>query len=290
MLETDKSAVEAPSDEYTLHRRFDRIGRLIGDAKMETLFRSHVMVIGLGGVGSWAAESLARSGVGRLSLVDFDDICITNTNRQLHTMSGLIGKKKATVLAERLQKINPNATVNGIVRFYNFESSDELLGRKPDFIIDAIDNLTAKCHLLDRCRKLGLKVISVGGSGGRLDPLQMKMADLAETHSDPMLQQVRKILRTKYDFPSEGAFGIPTIFSDEAPTLPVDLKYDKGLGFKCVCPQGANDLHSCEKRNLIYGTASFVTGAMGLACAGFVVRELLTFQSGAGPSPTDKIQ
>ena len=111
-----------PSDDYTLHRRFDRIGRLIGDAKMEKLFKAHVMVIGLGGVGSWAAESLARSGIGRLTLVDFDDICITNANRQLHTLSGLVGKKKAVVLAERMQKINPNAEVEGLTQFYNFET------------------------------------------------------------------------------------------------------------------------------------------------------------------------
>ncbi len=264
-----------PSDEYTLHRRFDRIGRLIGDAKMSKLFRSHVMIIGLGGVGSWAAEALARSGVGRLSVVDFDDICITNINRQLHALTGLIGKKKAPIMADRLRKINPNAQVEAIEMFYNATTSDEILARKPDFIIDAIDNITAKCHLLATCRALNIQVITSGGSGGRLDPLQVKVSDMSETHTDPLLQQVRKVLRSKHDFPADGSFNLPTIWSVELPTEPVELHYDKGMGFKCVCPQGANDFHSCEKRNMIYGTAGFVTGAFGLVAAAEITRKLL---------------
>ncbi|MGZ3723830.1 MAG: tRNA threonylcarbamoyladenosine dehydratase, partial [Bdellovibrionales bacterium] len=265
----------AESD-YVLHRRFDRIGRLLGDERMEKLFRAHVMIIGVGGVGSWAAESLARSGVGRLTLVDFDDICITNTNRQLHTISGLVGKKKAPVMAERLAKVNPSAVIDSMDTFYNLNSSEEILARKPDFIIDAIDNITAKCHLLATCRARGIKVITAGGSGGRMNPLKVRVADMSDTHGDPLLQQVRKVLRTKHDFPGEGQpFNLPTIFSEEIPTEPVELKYDKGQGFKCVCPQGANDFHSCEKRNMIYGTASFVTGTFGLVAAAEVTRWIL---------------
>jgi tRNA A37 threonylcarbamoyladenosine dehydratase len=266
-LETESS--------YVLHRRFDRIGRLLGDQTMEKLFRAHVMVIGVGGVGSWAAESLARSGVGRMTLVDFDDICITNTNRQLHAITGLVGKKKAPVMAERLSKVNPSAAIEPMDMFYNLNSSDEILSRKPDFILDAIDNVTAKCHLLATCRSRGLSVLTTGGSGGRLDPLKIRVADMAETHGDPLLQQVRKVLRSKYDFPPEGLFGLPTIFSEEPPMTPVELKYDKGEGFKCVCPQGANDFHSCEKRNLIYGTASFVTGTFGLVAAAEITKRIL---------------
>jgi tRNA A37 threonylcarbamoyladenosine dehydratase len=268
--------VETPVEsDYVLHRRFDRIGRLLGDQRMEKLFRAHVMVIGVGGVGSWAAESLARSGVGRLTLVDFDDICITNTNRQLHTITGLVGKKKAPVMSERLAKVNPSAKVEAIDSFYNLNSSEEILARKPDFILDAIDNITAKCHLLATCRARGIPVITSGGSGGRLNPLKVKVCDMSETHGDPLLHQVRKVLRSKYDFPAEGPFDLPTIFSEEVPTEPVELKYDKGQGFKCVCPQGANDFHSCEKRNMIYGTASFVTGTFGLVAAAEITRRIL---------------
>lgn len=262
-------------NKYVLHRRFDRMGRLVGDAAMEKLFNTHVMVIGLGGVGSWAAESLARSGVGRLTVIDFDEICITNANRQLHALQGLVGKKKAQIMAERLRKINPQAQIKEHVLFYNEQNSETILSEKPDYIIDAIDNLTAKCHLISTCKKLGIPVITSGGAAARLDPMSVKLKDLAETHSDPLAHQVRKILRTKHEFPREGQFGVPCVFSDEIPMMPEELKYDNGEGFKCVCPQGQNDVHSCDNRRMIYGTASFVTGSFGLSMASWVVRQVV---------------
>lgn len=262
-------------NKFVMHRRFDRMGRLVGDQAMEKLFATHVMVVGLGGVGSWAAESLARSGVGRLTIVDFDEICITNGNRQLHALQGLVGKKKAVVMAERLRKINPQAQIIEHVLFYNEQNSEAILAQKPDFIIDAIDNLTAKAHLLATCRDLGIPVITSAGAAARLDPLSVQLTDLAETHTDPLAHQMRKILRTKHSFPREGKFGIPCVFSDEIPMMPVELNYDQGQGFKCVCPQGQNNLHSCDKRNRIYGTASFVTGNFGLVMASWVVRQVV---------------
>ncbi len=265
-----------PETKYVLHRRFDRMGRLVGDANMSKLFGAHVAVIGLGGVGSWAAESLARSGVGQLTVVDFDEICITNGNRQLHALQGLVGRKKAQVMAERLRKINPQAVVNDMVVFYNEENSKEiLLKNKPDFVVDCIDNLTAKCHLIAICRELGIPMITSTGASARLDPSMAKMVDLAKTHTDPMAHQVRKMLRQQYAFPAEGDFGVPCVFSEEVPMVPEELHYDNGEGFKCVCPQGQNDLHSCDKRRTIYGTASFVTGAVGLQMASWVVRQII---------------
>lgn len=275
----DVNLTQPPETDYVLHRRFDRMGRLIGDSSMEKLFRSHVMVIGLGGVGSWAAESLMRSGVGRMTIADFDEICITNANRQLHALQGMVGRKKADVMGERLRKINPQAQVEVIPEFYSEESSERFLAHKPDYIIDAIDNLTAKAYLLNECRARGIKVITSAGAAARLDPLKLKMADLAQTYMDPMAAQLRKILRNKYAFPDGEKkivdFGIPCVFSDEEPMLPVELHYDKGEGFKCVCPQNANRPHSCEHRNVIYGTASFVTGAFGLTMASWVVRNII---------------
>ena len=258
-----------------LHRRFDRMGRLVGDNVMHELKKTHVMVIGLGGVGSWCAESLMRSGIGKLSLVDFDDICITNVNRQLHALQGMIGQKKANVLAERMKKINPQAEVVSIPQFYQESSSEEILSSKPYYIIDAIDNLKAKSHLINTCREKNIPFITSTGAAARLDPLQIKITDLVDTHTDPMAQQLRKILRTKYDFPEKGPWGVPCVFSEEKPLLPEELEYDKGEGFKCVCPQGQNDLHSCTHRSVIYGTASFVTGAFGLAMSSWVVKELI---------------
>jgi tRNA A37 threonylcarbamoyladenosine dehydratase len=250
------------------------MGRLVGDTTMKTLFETHAMVIGLGGVGSWTAESLARSGVGRITVIDFDDVCITNANRQLHAVQGMVGRKKAEVMAERLRKINPQAEIQALPLFYNEETSAQILAMKPDYIVDAIDNLTAKCHLLATCRAQGLKVITSAGSAAKVDPTRVRIVDLAATTVDPMSHQVRKILRQKYDFPEGKSFGIPCVFSDEIPRDPIALHYDKGEGFKCVCPQ-KNNLHGCDNRNVIYGTASFVTGAFGLVAASWVVRDIM---------------
>ncbi len=261
-------------DRYKLHRRFDRMGRLVGDEAMERLFRAHVMVVGTGGVGSFAAETLARSGVGRLTLVDFDKVCVTNTNRQLQAMKGTIGKAKVRVLAERLSLVNPQAEVRAIERFYNAETSEALLAEAPDMIVDCIDNITAKCHLLATARARGVRVISSMGASGRMDPLQIRIADLSETKVDPFADAIRKILHKKHDFPYKTRWDIPTVFSLEPPREPKELHYDNGEGFRCVCPGGKNDLHSCEERRVIYGTAAFVTGTFGMWCASLAVRAI----------------
>jgi tRNA A37 threonylcarbamoyladenosine dehydratase len=174
---TARSESNDGENAYRLHRRFDRMGRLFGDAAMERLFSAHVMVIGLGGVGSFAAESLARSGIGRLTLIDFDRVCVTNSNRQLQAMRGTIGKYKAQVLAERLRLINPQSQVEPLCRFYDQATASAILSLAPDFIVDAIDNITAKCHLLASARRLGLPIVSATGASGRLDPTQLRIGD-----------------------------------------------------------------------------------------------------------------
>jgi tRNA A37 threonylcarbamoyladenosine dehydratase len=261
-------------DDYKLHRRFDRMGRLVGEAAMERLYRSHVVVIGLGGVGSFAAEALARSGIGELTLVDFDLVCVTNSNRQLQALRGAVGRPKAELLAERLRLINPQARVKPLRTFYQKATAELILGTVPDFVVDAIDNIAAKCHLLATCRERGLRIVSSTGASGRIDPTAVEVADLAETRVDPLANAVRKVLREKYSFPPKGPFGVPAVFSAEPPAEPHDLTYDGGHGFRCVCPGGANDFHSCEERRVIWGTAGFVTGAFGLTCASVVVRTL----------------
>jgi tRNA A37 threonylcarbamoyladenosine dehydratase len=144
-------------------------------------------------------------------------------------------------------------------------------------VIDAIDNITAKCHLLAYCVREGIPVISSTGSSGRLDPTRIQVTDLAHTQVDPLARHLRRILREKHGFPTneKTPFGIPAVYSDEAPTDPEELHYDGGKGFRCVCPQSDNPYFQCEKRNVILGNASFVTGAFGLACASHVVRSLL---------------
>jgi tRNA A37 threonylcarbamoyladenosine dehydratase len=230
------------------------------------------LIIGVGGVGSFAAESLVRSGAGHLSLVDFDDSCVTNANRQLHALQSTIGKKKAEVMAERLSRINPQAEIQAVAQFYNADTSEALLAQKTDLILDCIDNITAKCLLLSMCRERGIPVITSGGAGSRIDPLKITVSDLSDTHTDPFLAQIRKNLHTCHGFPNEGALGIPCVFTTEPPRTPHELEYDKGMGFKCVCPQGQNDFHSCERRNIIHGTASFITGTFGLIMASQAVK------------------
>ena len=273
--------MQTPSERYKLHRRFDRMGRLIGDEKMAALFKSHVMIIGVGGVGSWSAESIARSGIGTITLVDFDEICVTNFNRQLHALDRTVGSQKVDVMAERLQKINPAAKIKPIPQFYNAESSQSIFETTPDYVIDAIDNVTAKCHLLAYCREKKIPVITCTGSGGRLDPTAIQVADLAATTVDPLARALRGILREKYAFSrnEKEMFGIPAVYSTEPALEPRELHYDEGKGFQCVCPQGDNPYFQCENRNVIMGNASFVTGAFGLVAASFVIRALLASAS-----------
>jgi tRNA A37 threonylcarbamoyladenosine dehydratase len=266
-----------PSTEaLRLHRRFDRVARLLGEDAVARLHRARVVVFGVGGVGSFAAEALARTGVGELVLVDFDLVCVTNTNRQMHALRGNIGKPKAEVMAERLRLVHPTSTVEARVEFYSAERSDALLDPQPDYVVDAIDNLTAKAHLVATCRRRGIPVVSAMGAAARLDPTRVCVDDLARTHSDPMAHHFREILRKKYGwrFGATSPTGVPCVFSDERPVAPTPPAYDGPEGFACVCPQGDNDQHSCDHRARIDGSAAWVTGTFGLVAASVVAREL----------------
>lgn len=259
-----------------LHRRFDRVARLLGEDAVLRLHRARVVVFGVGGVGSFAAEALARSGVGELTLVDFDLVCVTNTNRQMHALRGNIGKPKAEVMAERLRLVHPTATIDARVEFYSAEASDALLDPRPDYVVDAIDNLTAKAHLLVTCARRGIPVVSSMGAAARLDPTRVRIDDLARTHSDPMASALRDILRKRHGwrFTPREPTGIACVFSDERPVAPTPPAYDGPEGFHCVCPQAENEHHSCDHRSRIEGSAAWVTGTFGLVAASVVGREL----------------
>lgn len=258
---------------WSLHRRWDRAGRLLGESSMELLASKHVAVFGLGGVGSFSAESLARTGLGKLTLVDFDRVCGTNTNRQLHAMKGTYGKYKADLMAERCSLISPETEVTGRRAFYHKPTSDDLLDNV-DYVVDAIDNVTAKVHLLATCREAGIPVVSCMGAAGKLDPTRIEVADLSQTHSDPLARAVRKLMRDRFDVDTSEHVGVTCVFSPEPRHEPQPLSYDGTAGFVCICPTKDNNLHSCEDRNLIEGTVSFVTGTFGLVAASAVVRDL----------------
>jgi tRNA A37 threonylcarbamoyladenosine dehydratase len=264
-----------PAQPFRLHRRFDRTARLVGDAGMRRLQGAHVAVFGLGGVGSFAVEGLVRSGVGRLTLVDFDLVCVTNSNRQLHATTSTVGKPKAEMMAQRCKSINPDVQIHPLVDFYREEVSEAMLEQPYDFVVDAIDNVKAKLHLLHACVKKGVPVVSSMGAAGRLDPTYIRVEDLCETHMDPFAKDVRKLLKRKYGIDTNKPTGITAVFSIEPRRDPVSPSYDEAQGgFMCVCPQGENEFHSCEHRNQIDGSVAFVTSIFGMHTAGVVVRRI----------------
>lgn len=268
---------ETPETPYKTHRRFDRAARLFGEPGLHRLMASRVIVFGLGGVGSFAAEALARSAVGEIVLVDFDDVCVTNTNRQLHALRGNVGKAKCDVMAERLRLVHPTARIVPVKRFYDPASSEELLSGRIDYVIDAIDHLTAKCHLLATCLARRIPIVSSMGAAGRLDPTRVRVGDLADTSRCPLARDVRRILRTRHGIALERSrpSGVIAVFSDEPPVAPAPLSYDQGKGFTCVCPNKDNGRYTCERRARIDGSAAFVTGTFGLMAASVVVRAIV---------------
>ncbi len=245
--------------------RFAGVGRLYGLAGLKHLAQSHFMVIGLGGVGSWTVEALARSGVGHLTLVDGDTVCISNTNRQLHAVAGNDGLNKTTVMANRARAIHPQIQVTEHTRFLSRNNPAEVLEGFSGVVIDAIDALSPKCGLIDEARRRGLRMVSVGGCAGRLDGTRIKVTDLTASRDDPLMMLVRKRLRQNFGFPRKGLFNISCVWSDEPFTQPTDCE---GLPGGKI-PEG-EDLHpNCEWG---YGTASHVAGAFGLAAAGEAIR------------------
>ena len=258
----------------TTHRRFDRTARLIGDAGVARLGRSTVTVIGCGGVGSFAAEALVRSGVGRVILVDYDRICVTNVNRQLHAMKGTLGKPKVAVMAERLRSINPDAVIEARAEFYGPETSARLLVPEPDVIVDAIDNMAAKMHLIATCIRERLRLVSAMGAAARLDPTMVRIGDLSETRIDPFARDLRKNLRRKHAIDCTRPVGVYAVFSEETPLAPHALAYDDGA-FRCVCPGGENGVNDCEHRNRVDGSAAFVPSVFGATAASIAIKWLI---------------
>ena len=258
---------------YDQDARFSRMARLVGSSGVQRLATANVMVIGLGGVGSWAAEALARSGVGHLTIVDFDLVCIRNFNRQLGAVEGQLGKPKALAMADRLRLINPQAEINPIVNFASPDTIPALLAQgKPELVIDAIDHVTSKCFLIHYCWSQHLPIIVATGSAGRLDPTQVRIGDLAETQQDPLAKVVRRVLRQKYNFPRQGKFNIPAVYALGKSLEPVGEEPPCSFA---GCPQAVHALQSCTQQRTVRGSASFVTGAFGLACAALAVQHLL---------------
>ena len=249
-------------------QRFGGISRLYGRAGFERLRQARVCVVGIGGVGSWAVEALARSGIGSITMVDLDDICVTNVNRQLHAMDGEFGRLKVDVMAGRIRVINPDCRVHVLHAFFNESTQDQILAGPFDFLLDAIDKPVKKALLIAGCRQRGIPVLATGGAGGRRDPTRIQIADLTKVTHDRLLQQTRTVLRRRHAFPrGERMFGVECVFSPEP------LVYPAKDGGTCARREPGSSLRlNCESG---YGTAALVTGAFGLAAAAQMVRRLV---------------
>ncbi|SMF11183.1 tRNA threonylcarbamoyladenosine dehydratase [Pseudobacteriovorax antillogorgiicola] len=247
--------------------RFSGISRLYGQSQAKGLQEAHVAVIGIGGVGSWSAEAIARSGVGKITLIDLDDICITNSNRQIHTLHSTIGQQKVDAMATRIQGINPECNVRVIHDFFTASTAEEILSLNFDFVIDAIDSLNSKVSLLSLCHQKKIPVVTVGGAGGRRNPSAIKQDDLSESFNDGLLRRVRKKLRAEHGFPDTGSFGIPSVFSIERLWLPTPE------GEVCLVPKKQKLSYNLDC-NSGFGTASFVTGTFGFTAAAIAMAHL----------------
>jgi tRNA A37 threonylcarbamoyladenosine dehydratase len=198
-------------------RRFGGIRRLYGQAALDRFQAAHVCVVGVGGVGSWAAEALARSAVGRITLIDLDNVAESNVNRQVHALGSEFGKAKVTAMAERILAINPRCQVTQIEDFVTADNLDALLNRGYDFILDAIDSARVKAAMINWCKRHKVRLIASGGAGGRIDPTRIELADLSRSVQDPLLSRVRTLLRREYGFPKDPKkkFGVECVFSSE---------------------------------------------------------------------------
>ncbi len=248
--------------------RFSRMQLLVGADGLETLKQASVAVFGIGGVGSYAAEALARAGVGKLTLVDFDEICVTNVNRQIHALDGTIGRAKVEAMAERCRAINPQAEIVPIHKFYAAEVSEELLAPGFDYVLDCIDHITAKLHMLQSCHQRQLPIIASMGAANKLDPTQLEVADLSKTKKCRLARIIRKELRKRGI-----EKGIKVVYSTEEFRPLTDET--AVCAENCVCPNKAEQQWSCDDRRVILGSSSYIPPLFGLTMAGEVIRALL---------------
>lgn len=255
---------ELPQD---FEARFGGIARLMGRRSFEKITTANILIIGIGGVGSWVAESLARSGVSHMTLVDLDDVCVTNINRQIHAHNETVGKFKVDVMKERVLLINPFCVIDTKQCFFSPKNLETIFDKNYDFVIDCCDDFTNKCYLIDHCRKASIPAIVMGGAGGKMDPLQVKVTDMSVSSNDRLLARLRKKLRQDFAFPREedGDFGVWSVWSHERAVYPTS---DGCTTFK---PPGMAKNMDCEEG---FGSASFVTGAFAFAATSLVLREL----------------
>jgi len=247
-------------------QRFNGITRLYGNSGADNLKLAKVVVVGIGGVGSWVSEALARTAVGSITLIDLDDICISNSNRQIHAVDSQFGQFKVESMAMRIQEINPDCDVIAKTEFLTPENIKELIPLDTTYVVDAIDSLRPKAALIRYCASNKIKIVTTGGAGGQTDPTKIVVDDLSRTIQDPLTRNLRRLLRKEYGFPTnlKRKFGVRCVYSTE------HLKYPQADGSVCaVKPGKASDIKlNCASG---FGAATMVTGTFGFFAAAEVI-------------------
>ena len=250
--------------------QFSRTQLLLGGEAMKKLSESRVAVFGVGGVGGYACEALVRSGVGHFDLIDDDKVCLTNLNRQIIATRKTVGKYKTDVMKERMLEINPEVDVTIHKCFFLPENADEFPFSEYDYVIDAVDTVTAKLELVMKCRELNVPIISSMGAGNKLDASAFRVADIYKTKMCPLAKVMRRELKKR------GVKKLKVVYSEEKPTRPIE---DMSVSCRtnCICPPGA--AHTCTERRDIPGSVAFVPSVAGLIIAGEVVKDLTGVRS-----------
>lgn len=242
---------------------FSRTEMLISTEGLNELKKSSVAVFGIGGVGSYTVEALARSGVGRLILVDDDEICLTNINRQIHATRKTVGRAKVEVMKERVLDINPHIEVITFQELYNTESALRLLSKDYSYVVDAIDMVSSKIDMIERCTQMGIPIISAMGAANKLDPTQLEVSDIYKTSMCPLAKVMRHELKKRH------IKKLKVVYSKEKPLKPIDL--NGGCKTQCIC---SNKDRTCLERRQIPGSVAFVPAVSGLILAGEVIKDL----------------
>lgn len=255
-------------------RRFGGIQRLYGQQGTAKIFASHIAIIGIGGVGSWVAESLARSYVGQLTLIDLDHIAESNINRQVHALTDTLGQAKTTAMAARIHAINPDCKTHLIDDHLSIENLTTLIDSRFSYIIDCIDEFRIKAALINHCKRQKIKIISVGGAGGRVDPTRIQVADLTRSEGDALLARTRKLLRTDYGFARNirRRFNIPCVYSSEALRYPTENNETSLKKSECSTISGLNCANG-------YGSLSSVTATFAMIATAYVLNKIAALES-----------
>ena len=265
-LNTSILAAAVP-DDIDYGRRFGGIARLYGERALERFAKAHVCVIGVGGVGSWIVEALARSAIGHLTLIDLDNVAESNINRQIQALSGTIGQAKIGALAERIAQINPYCQVTQVEDFVDADNLDTMIGGagRFDYVIDAIDSVKAKAAVIAHCRAHAIPLITIGGAGGQVDPTKIEVRDLARTEQEPLLKKVRKVLRAQYGFArgEKNKYHVDAVFSMEPLRQP-------DSGDACAVDAASITGLNCAG----FGSSMVVTATFGMVAAGHLLRRL----------------